>query len=591
MFALGVAAFLTLVQGSYAQSPYAQEDPSRQIQWWLENYRVASDEDPRIRRAYQIFESVLDVADKPAAVRPSLHIFADLKGLCALSLPNGPIVLSTDVLDFCYRDEQYAEGRLAFVLAHEIAHQVGGDWWHYNFFMATKTLEETGNSAMRDALWARAQRTDERKEKEQKADDYGILYAALAGFPVVPMIAEDDNFIGEWIVEAKPTEELKAHYPSAEERIAALRARLQHVVDRLALFEVGNRCYQTGYYQEAIEAFKTFATDFPSREVFNNLGLSYYQEALLTSPSPRRFKKSIQADPLSRASEVALALAQRGGPQEILERAIECFEEAVRRDPHYKIAHNNLGCALDLKDPYAAIGHFNTALGMDSTYKEAYNNRGISLLKIGQREKAAEDLIRASRLGSTYGDPLYNLGLIYWEAGDTVRARETWEKYVRCHPKGFWADRVRGYLGITSQKAQSILPSERRERVGGIAVDELDDVDVRLGSEAYELNTFTTERRRIVVRDVLYQGFKIITWEPIQGLRGGSPGGLIVAEESYEGTSALGIGIGTSVQELRERYGPPDRIERTTVGHTYIYLAQGILFDLVEDAVRSWCIF
>ena len=122
-------------------------------------------------------------------------------------------------------------------------------------------------------------------------------------------------------------------------------------------------------------------------------------------------------------------------------------------------------------------------------------------------------------------------------------------------------------------------------------MDELEDLDVRLGSEAYELNTFTTERRRIVVRDVLYQGFKIITWEPIQGLRGGSPGGLIVAEESYEETSALGIGIGASVQELRERYGPPDRIERTTVGQSHVYTAQGITFDLVEDAVRSWCIF
>ena len=70
---------------------------------------------------------------------------------------------------------------------------------------------------------------------------------------------------------------------------------------------------------------------------------------------------------------MALALGQRGGPQEFLEGAIEAFEEAVRRDPHYKIAYNNLGCALDLKDPYAAIGHFNEALGMDSTYKEAYN--------------------------------------------------------------------------------------------------------------------------------------------------------------------------------------------------------------------------
>ena len=579
-------ATLTVLMSVLPGRTYGTADPSEYISWWIQNYREAERDDPRIRKAYGIFEALLRVADRPTSATPSLYIFKDLRGLWALSLPNGPIVLSKDVVDFCYEDPKYAEARLAFVLGHEIAHQVRGDWWHYNFFRAIRHLKETGDSSMVNSLLERV-RAGDLRQKEYIADDYGILYSALAGFSVVPMISEDDNFIEEWMAKLRPTEELKEVYPSSEERIEAIRARLQHIVYHLVLFEIGVRLYQMGRYREAIEAFETFLTYFPSREVFNDLGLCYYREALRASLSPPRFKSSISADPTSRAYDLVSALGRREVTEyrELLDKAIENFKRAVEMDPGYKVAHNNLGRALDLIDPYAAIGHFNRALKIDSLYAEAYNNRGISLWKIGQRSKALDDLAKAVQLDPSYADPLYNLGLIYWEEGDAVRARKMWEEYLRLRPKGFWSDLIRSYLGIRPRRSVPAPP----EQIGGVGVDCLERLEEL--EEAYEMDTFVAGRLRFKVWNFPESCFKAVVWEKAWYFGEERNDGFIVAEEGYQGTTALGVDIGTPVDELFGRYGPPERAERTTVGRSYIYPSRGIAFDIVEGKVASWYIF
>ena len=51
-----------------------------------------------------------------------------------IAIPDGWIILSKGALDISYRDPAKGDDRMAFVLAHEIAHQLKDDFWHMRFF-------------------------------------------------------------------------------------------------------------------------------------------------------------------------------------------------------------------------------------------------------------------------------------------------------------------------------------------------------------------------------------------------------------------------------------------------------------------------
>jgi len=64
-----------------------------------------------------------------------------------VSIPDGWVILSRSVLDLCYQHPRAAGDRLAFVLAHEIAHLLDDDFWHINFFNAIDISRTKGVSS------------------------------------------------------------------------------------------------------------------------------------------------------------------------------------------------------------------------------------------------------------------------------------------------------------------------------------------------------------------------------------------------------------------------------------------------------------
>jgi Zn-dependent protease with chaperone function len=84
----------------------------------------------------------LQAAGSRPGVSPRLYVTRDrLYGVSqAIAIPDGGIVVSQAVLDLCYRDPQRGDDRLAFVLGHEIAHQLREDFSHLRFFDALEAL-------------------------------------------------------------------------------------------------------------------------------------------------------------------------------------------------------------------------------------------------------------------------------------------------------------------------------------------------------------------------------------------------------------------------------------------------------------------
>jgi hypothetical protein len=66
---------------------------------------------------------------------------------------------------------------------------------------------------------------------------------------------------------------------------------------------------------------------------------------------------------------------------------------------------------------------------------------------------------------------------------------------------------------------------------------------------------------------------------------------MITVLDGYQGTSAKGITLGSSAQEVLAHYGRPAQIVEMTQGESWLYEAQGIAFQLDKQRVKSWLLF
>ncbi|HXI31542.1 MAG TPA: tetratricopeptide repeat protein, partial [Vicinamibacterales bacterium] len=79
--------------------------------------------------------------------------------------------------------------------------------------------------------------------------------------------------------------------------------------------------------------------------------------------------------------------------------AIDQYQQALRIDPDYALAHNNLGNALAARgDAGEALRHFRDALRLDPSNAEAHYNAGSMLRARGEYAEAVDHFRDALRL-------------------------------------------------------------------------------------------------------------------------------------------------------------------------------------------------
>ena len=321
-------------------------------------------------------------------------------------LEDGRIVLSQKALEVCYHgvSDQVGSARLAFIIGHEIAHLAKGDFWHkaVSEFMERYDSEEKGlkelNKIVRDF--------ETIKVRELRADSYGLLYAFMAGYdPDVIVNRSDTNFFREWANQLSGRIAYNDKlYPSAKQRADFLLGYLENIKVQIAVFELGLRFYQKGDYDEALECLTYFRSQFPCREVFNNIGLIYLQKAFnsLAIHNPEkayRFKLATVVDTETRAEFGTRGIESSDDINRTIESAIESFEAARLRDLHYIPARVNLASALILYGDYSrAIAVSKEAINLKKDDRNALHNFAIALYlfgrneNIGTTEKAVEVL-------------------------------------------------------------------------------------------------------------------------------------------------------------------------------------------------------
>ncbi|VAX18905.1 hypothetical protein MNBD_NITROSPINAE04-1112 [hydrothermal vent metagenome] len=444
-----------------ADSSVTPSGPLSKRDYWISQKKLLDKNDARSTLAHKIFADVLAAADRRPGPIPELFILDEEGYPWARSLPDGTIILTRGAIDICLKakSSDNAKARLAFIIGHELSHQVNGDFWHFFFYQGVRPelakdpdMKKTLEQVMEIALL-----TDQVITKELKADQYGVIYASQAGYNVRRIVDTDVNFFREWTAATSPAllkgAMLDVNHPQIEQRSATVLITLKKVSEKVKVFDKGVEAYKRGGYVFAKSYFEDFLSVYQSREAYNNLGLVYYQMAAdqLDKWKPDRpaFRLSLIIDADTRAKKT---LSFRKQAQSSLARtmmkseshesrfikyantASKYFREAAERDHTYSPAHNNLACVHFLKSEYSsAVGELDLSLTLNPENAEAYNNRGVAYLQMGRKikvnlnEKVEADLEKAIELKPDYVDAIFNIAYFY-KLNDKVKKKNLYAK-------------------------------------------------------------------------------------------------------------------------------------------------------------------
>jgi tetratricopeptide (TPR) repeat protein len=73
---------------------------------------------------------------------------------------------------------------------------------------------------------------------------------------------------------------------------------------------------------------------------------------------------------------------------------------------------------MEENDPKSAIGFYQEAIGLDSTYADAYYNKAMAHLRLNQLEETIADLTKAIQFRPDYVEAIFQRGLSYLDNGE-----------------------------------------------------------------------------------------------------------------------------------------------------------------------------
>jgi tetratricopeptide (TPR) repeat protein len=592
---------LVLLVGAAAPLVLRAQDDRTRLEFWRANFNeLQAADDARAAKAAEIFGRVVAAAGKRAGLVPKLFIVKDAGASVplAIALPDGGIVISRQVLDICYKEPDKGDDRLAFILAHEIAHQLKDDFWHLRFFQAVDLSQKgkPSDAAAVEEVRRIATSSDEPLAKELQADEYGIVFASMAGFDTRAIVLEDDkvNFFRYFAAALDPSN-IKggtpdADHPSPDARAAAVRARLVQVLDAVDLFDAGLLFYETGDFETAAALFEEFLRFYPGREVYHDLATCHHRIALkayreLHKDQGLPYQLALAIGSETRAKRIQL----RADPSAVLEerfrreigRAVELYRTAIAQDPSFWPAANNLGCALLLQDnAYEAVGTLKNALKAAPDSPIVLSNIGAAYELAENPQKAKESLQAALKASPAFGPALYNIGLIAAGENDKAGAKKYWDEYLKGDGASEWAAHITAAL--TPGLAPAASPAgaaAAEESLAGLAIGAYtDEIPAGWGAPQRQ-KPFAGAAKPITISFYANGVIAVAREDEIV---------LLAASPSFTGRTGRGVGIGSTVGDLTAKCGSPSSVGLATGGEAWTYRDPAVTFLVRDGKVSGW---
>ncbi len=453
------------------------------VKWLINKSGVLSPGDhPLVSDVRDIFDRVLDAADKRANRLPRLVIIRKPVDPWVICLKDGTVVLTRKGMETCYKnvDKETGNARVAFILGHELAHLANDDFWDIEVFEAVQKFGP-GSKPVQEII--KPGNDDERKKKELHADAYGLLYASMAGYSLKAIVdTQGKNFFREWADQATGKAAFAKTHPDPGDRALFLLSNAESVKNDLVLFDLGVLLCQLGMYKDALDFLETFQRKFPCREVFNNIGFAHFQVAMKTlarydSDRAYKYRLSTILDTETRArtfrTESLEDIFKTG-----MRKAIRNFRYACEKDRFYVPGLVNLSSALVMTGSYyEAMKVLDDALKIKKDDPWVMNNQAVAMYLLGisfnadKSEQALGILNNVAKTNPGFSHAFFNMARILAECRGDTAAGKAWDKCLEIEPVGVFADIARKAAGIkhvpgNQEKLQQIFSQDPPVRPG-----------------------------------------------------------------------------------------------------------------------------
>ena len=231
------------------------------------------------------------------------------------------------------------EDGIAFILSHELAHHYLRHAW----------MKKAGYGFKNTEIGQTLINFEARKLEETAADYFAGFYAHLSGYKSLS-IAERvlDIVYNSYQLDSNIT-----GYPSLYERKKISKSKKQELQQLTDVFDIANLALLTEHYNNAVDCYEYILNEgFTSREIYNNLGLSFIYSALdLLDKKKYKYYLPTSLD-LNTRAEIQTQTRGIGLNDhkikaiELLEMAIEKFDRSILLDKNYKDANINKAAAL-----------------------------------------------------------------------------------------------------------------------------------------------------------------------------------------------------------------------------------------------------
>ncbi len=598
-------------------------DPAQSITYWKPHV-IAAETDPTVAGAHAVFSVLLRAWDQ-ARLEPSLYVVNAASASWAASLADGSILLTRSALD-TIMDFGQARGAhlLAFVLAHELAHQRADDLWHQRFFRLIGSQDPEMRKQIAKGLPLKEEMLADMEEKEAQADHDGLLMMASVGYDPYQILDEKDFFTA-WIENIWqaicPSEGENGAIADAciEAHNRALRARAQlaAIATQTTLYTMGVQAFVAGRYQNARHYFSVYGRSYTNRAVLTAIGLTHFSEALLIQQRlPVQgpafyYPVLLDANPLTAVDTSEDLTAKRSDAeadlarnrrllQANLERAITLFEKAIRLEPHHPKTY------LMLAYSYLLGGNTFMAKGIvQGKYIPKFGSDTASTLILAMTtalegdhqqaqvafEKVIADLQTAPVVPTFPKDLLtyaafHNSAVLAEYLGQTAEAERLWQALAR------QAKTAGNSLIFRLSLNQLKIDSPRTH----LLADAPTIAGVRIGDRFASI----TEDAKAYQSDALW-----IEGQPFRVLRNTSGSRFVVGpDEGVVGawqdsgqnnpgdvTFAGRVAIGDGANRPMKAMGIPDRCVHMLAGEYWAYDAYGVAMHIQNNRVAGWFLY
>ena len=391
------------------------DDPRQSITYW-KAHTVSSANDAQVKQAHDVFSVLLRAWDS-SRLEPGLYIVNSKAGPWAASLADGNILLSRDAINVCMKyGKTRGQHLLAFVLAHELAHQRADDLWHQRFFRMVGNQSPSAQQHMMRGLNLDDNQLEQLEQKEAQADHDGLILMSSVGFDPHQVLDKKD-FFTEWVeniwqsscLDSQQTN-LSRACKQAQSRALRTKIQLDTVASQSMLYHMGVQSFVGRNYQQARHYFTVFGRDYPSRAVISALAMTYLAQAIeihqalirqgdLNQPSfyyplildTNALADSASQDTTKRSSSNSVS-KQKKQLQKLVALGIKQLERAIDLEPDHRKSYLMLASAYLLaNNTYMARGV------LQGRYLKRFN-RDVSLELVLAMTRAIEGESRKAQL-------------------------------------------------------------------------------------------------------------------------------------------------------------------------------------------------